>query len=116
MNNKLRFGRRLPLPSTLQIRRELLQFIDAEERRVLLAARHRLPTHSSWRDIANAQAAASTARGVTMDAISDVEDQLAEETRVVDTFHAEEASPAKGMAQLRRGLTENTLRSLRAED
>ena len=112
----VRFGRRLPLPSTLQIRRDLERFIDEEAQRLLLATRHRLPANASWHDIADAQATASASHEVREEAISEAEDRLARDTRAVNTLHAEASSPEKGMAQLRLGLSENTLRSLRAED
>lgn len=51
MTKDFRFGRRMPLPSTLQIRRELKVFSELEEARVKYALHDGLPETASWDDI-----------------------------------------------------------------
>lgn len=51
MTKDFRFGRRMPLPSTLQIRQELEVFSKLEEARVKYALQDGLPQTASWDDI-----------------------------------------------------------------
>ncbi len=51
MNKLVRFGRRLPIPSTVQIRHELRAFCAAEEVREECAAKEGLAKESTWNDI-----------------------------------------------------------------
>ncbi len=46
-----RFGRRIPLPSTAQIRHELIVFTGQEEARKKCALADGLPDYASWDDI-----------------------------------------------------------------
>jgi hypothetical protein len=47
----VRFGRRLPIPSTLQIRHELRAFCAQEIVREECAAKESLPSGATWDDI-----------------------------------------------------------------
>lgn len=109
MPGQMRFGRRLPIPSTLQIRQELVRFGLEEEQRTRLSGIYGLPAHASWHEIGAAQQrVASGAQG----SLAEARANLDEHERVLDTFSEANASPAKGMARLRQGLSENNVRSL----
>lgn len=47
----VRFGKRIPIPSTLQIRRELRAFCAQEEVREECAAKEGLPSAATWDEI-----------------------------------------------------------------
>lgn len=51
MNTKLRFGRRVPLPSTAQITHDLKLFCAQEDARKAHAIADGLPENSTWEDI-----------------------------------------------------------------
>jgi hypothetical protein len=50
-NPYVRFGRRLPTPSTVQLRHELRAFIAQDEIRTECAAKEGLPTGATWDEI-----------------------------------------------------------------
>lgn len=109
MRDQLRFGRRMPLPSTLQIRHELVLFGLEEEHRSRLAAAYDLPRNASWREIGAAQ---HTGKTGTQTPLTEARTQLNVHERVLESFDEHDASPEKGMARLRHGLSENTVRTL----
>lgn len=111
MRDKLRFGRRVPLPSTFQIRHELVLFGLEDEQRSRLAAVYDLPANASWREIAAAQQRAEEGPGAQT-LLSEARTRLDAHERVLETFDENDASPEKGMARLRQGLSENTVRTL----
>lgn len=51
MQTFVRFGRRIPTPSTVQIRHELRAFCAEEDVREECAAKAGLPADASWDDI-----------------------------------------------------------------
>jgi hypothetical protein len=53
-----RFGRRWPVPSTLQISHELRSFSTRDDARVRYAAEEGLPLTASWEEIATCRARA----------------------------------------------------------
>jgi hypothetical protein len=59
MNYFRRFGRRMPVPSTLQVSHELRVFSAQEDVRLRCAAEEGLPMTVSWGEIAAHRAAAA---------------------------------------------------------
>jgi hypothetical protein len=51
MKTLVRFGKRIPIPSTLQIRHELRAFIADENAREFCAEEEGLPSAASWEAI-----------------------------------------------------------------
>ncbi|GAA0541316.1 hypothetical protein FHS83_000122 [Rhizomicrobium palustre] len=60
MNKIIRFGRRLPIPSTVQIRHELRAFCASEDVREECAAKEGLPKEATWDEIYAHRAAGTT--------------------------------------------------------
>lgn len=59
MKTFIRFGKRIAVPSTVQLRHELRAFIAAEDVREECAATLALPATASWDDIYARRAAAA---------------------------------------------------------
>ena len=57
MNKLVRFGRKIPIPSTLQVSRELRLFCAEENTRSLCAEAEGLPPGASWDEIGAHRAA-----------------------------------------------------------
>jgi hypothetical protein len=58
MSSAFRFGRRLPLPSTVQIRHDLIEFSALEAARKRHAAADGLPEQATWDEIGTHRAEA----------------------------------------------------------
>ena len=61
MKPLVRFGRKIPIPSSLQIRHELRSFIAEENVRELCAEAEGLSSSSSWDEICAHRASVATA-------------------------------------------------------
>lgn len=51
MPSHIRYGRRIPIPSTVQLRHELKAFIAEENVRELCAEADGLPLRATWKEI-----------------------------------------------------------------
>ena len=63
MRSYIRYGRRIQIPSTVQLRHELRAFIAEENVRELCAEADSLPLSAPWKDIEDRRRALSSSRG-----------------------------------------------------
>ena len=113
-----RFGRRLELPPTAQLVRELRMFCHLEEARARHAGYNSLPESATWEEIEQAVSSkrVSGAAPLAKRSKRTLNMRIAQEGKVIaDNPAGGSPSPAAGMASLRRGLAENNLRTLNAE-
>ncbi|HTK78820.1 MAG TPA: hypothetical protein VL286_00125 [Rhizomicrobium sp.] len=65
MPSYIRYGRRIQIPSTVQVKHELRMFIAEENVRELCAEAEAMPLSAPWKDIEERRRALSSSRGAT---------------------------------------------------
>jgi hypothetical protein len=65
MPSYIRYGRRIQIPSTVQVKHELRVFIAEEKVRELCAEADGLPLSAPWKDIEDRRRALSSSVGAT---------------------------------------------------